>query len=60
MASVREDHERSDRPARKGSLGDTRDGILPDQPSHSQAVTFCRTVDGINLAVAVAGRAPRS
>jgi DNA-binding winged helix-turn-helix (wHTH) protein/pimeloyl-ACP methyl ester carboxylesterase len=58
VASVREDHERSDRPARKGSLGDMRDGILPDEPSHSQAVTFCRTVDGINLAVAVAGEGP--
>ena len=55
VASVREDHEGSDLSVTNRGLGATPDISLPVETSHSQAVTFCRTVDGINLAVAVAG-----
>jgi pimeloyl-ACP methyl ester carboxylesterase/DNA-binding winged helix-turn-helix (wHTH) protein len=58
VGEVRQEHSRSDQEAAKPGLQSERDKTQMTDSLRTQAVTFCRTNDGINLAIAAVGEGP--
>ena len=58
VGDVREEHSQRDRVAGTPELRSERNRSTIRDPLRTQAVTFCKTRDGVNLAISVTGQGP--